>query len=275
MNIDKIYHQIWFQGETEIPQKYEKLYSSCIKVNNNFKRIVWDSNKIINLIKNNYPEYFNFYEKLPLMVQKIDFAKYVILYHYGGIYIDMDVKCLKNINNLLNMFPNEDFLVSNLLLSKMEITAVNGLNKFTRGNKAFVIKNMINNGIIISKKKLDITKKIIDDIVKNFYFKYNNNFRDIYIFNTTGPIIFTDSIMKYKGSDKVKVIDSKYMEPCTVIMKKCDFTKSFFRHEHHRTWGTNHLEKIIYFVKTIDKYKYIITLLVIIIIYLIFFRKKK
>ena len=40
------------------------------------------------LLKDNYPKYLKTYNAFPLMIQKIDFAKYVILYHYGGIYID-------------------------------------------------------------------------------------------------------------------------------------------------------------------------------------------
>ena len=43
------------------------------------------------------------------------------------------------------------------------------------------------------------------------------------------------------------------MEPCTVLMKKCDLTKSFFKHEHQRTWGTNKLEYIISIIKFYNK----------------------
>ena len=274
MNIEKVYHQIWFQGESKIPQKYEKYYKSCLKVNNDFQRIIWDSNKIDNLLKNHYPEYINFYESLPLMVQKIDYAKYIILYHYGGIYIDMDVKCLKNIKKLLNMFSDADFIVSLLPMNKVEISSINMMNKFSKKNKKLKIKNMINNGIIISRKRLDLLKQLIDGIKDNFYKKYNKNLRDLYIFNTTGPIIFTHIINKYQGNKNIKVIDSKYMEPCTILMKKCDFTKSFFHHEHQRTWGTSHLEKVIKILKFCNYHRLEIFILLCLLIYFLFFRNR-
>ncbi len=34
------------------------------------------------------------------MIQKIDFAKYCIIYTYGGVYVDMDSECLKSIDGL-------------------------------------------------------------------------------------------------------------------------------------------------------------------------------
>jgi inositol phosphorylceramide mannosyltransferase catalytic subunit len=275
MEIVNIYHQIWFQGESNIPEKYEKFYKSCMKINSNYKRIIWDSETIKDLIKNNYPEYLNFYEKLPLMVQKIDFAKYVILYHYGGVYIDMDVKCLKNIDDLKKKFPDADFIVSELPMNKIELKSIKLINNLNKRVKKMKRNKLINNGIILSKKKLDFLLILIEEIINNFYYKHNKNLRDIYIFVTTGPIIFTNVILNYKGISNIKVIDNKYMEPCTVLMKKCDFTDSYFHHEHQRTWGTSHLERIIKTIKIFNKNRNIILIFIIIIAYIIYRNRKK
>ena len=48
-----------------------------------------------------YPNLLPSYKKLDLMIMKIDFMKYIILYHYGGIYADMDTVCLKDIDPLI------------------------------------------------------------------------------------------------------------------------------------------------------------------------------
>ena len=123
------------------------------------------------------------------MVQKIDFAKYVILYHYGGVYIDMDVKCLKNINNLKKLFPDADFIVSELPINKLELKSINFLNSFNKHGRKMKEKKMINNGIILSKKRLDLVLNLIEDIKNKFYFKHNKNLRDNIYFITTGPIV--------------------------------------------------------------------------------------
>ena len=64
------------------------------------------------------------------------------------------------------------------------------------------------------------------------------------------------------------------MEPCTVLMKKCDFKSSFFHHEHQRTWGTNHLERIIKVIKIFNKYRLFILTLIVILCFIIYRRKK-
>ena len=47
------------------------------------------------------------------MIQKIDFAKYAILYTYGGIYMDMDVECFKSLNNTPGL-NESDLIVTNM-----------------------------------------------------------------------------------------------------------------------------------------------------------------
>ena len=45
-----------------------------------------------------YPDLLPQYKKLDLMIMKIDFMKYIILYRYGGLYADVDSICLKKID---------------------------------------------------------------------------------------------------------------------------------------------------------------------------------
>ena len=41
---------------------------------------------------------------------KIDLARYIILYHYGGVYIDMDMEWIKDFSFLID---NDDELIIN------------------------------------------------------------------------------------------------------------------------------------------------------------------
>jgi mannosyltransferase OCH1-like enzyme len=73
---------------------------------------VWDKISIEKFIKKTYPEYWHIYDYFNIMVQKIDFAKILIIYHFGGAYIDMDMVCLKNIDDLIK--PNDTLIFSNM-----------------------------------------------------------------------------------------------------------------------------------------------------------------
>ena len=100
-NIPKIIHQIWFQGENNIPDFHKKYQNICKTMYSNWEYMFWDNDSITNLITENYPHLLFYYNYFPHLVQKVDLARYIILNHYGGCYVDMDVECLKPIDNLL------------------------------------------------------------------------------------------------------------------------------------------------------------------------------
>nr|AEX62747.1 uncharacterized glycosyl transferase [Moumouvirus Monve] len=100
--IPNILHQIWIQGYDKIPDDLKKYFINCQKVNNNFEHILWDDDKIRKLLIDKFdPEYLETYDYFKVPAQKADFARYAILYTYGGIYLDMDMVCRKNLESLL------------------------------------------------------------------------------------------------------------------------------------------------------------------------------
>lgn len=65
-----------------------------------YKHILWnDREDIDNLVRDNYSQYFEFYNNLPYHIMKIDIARLLILHNMGGIYTDMDVFCYQNFFN--------------------------------------------------------------------------------------------------------------------------------------------------------------------------------
>ena len=281
MNIPHIIHQIWFQGESKIPDKYNKMYKSCLEINKNYKRILWDSNKIENFLQQKYPKYLKIYNKFPLMIQKIDFAKYAILYHYGGIYVDMDVMCLKNIDGLINMNKK-----SEIILSKLPYTET--LNKLLNIYINYVSKylykyhdKLINNGIIMTISKHNYFIYLIEHISKviNKNINYSLYNKEAFVCVTTGPTIFSYCLKEYKKKykNKITILPYKYMEPC-IEVQKCDLKYAYFNHIHQRTWGSRGFELIVKMLHVIykikeNKLKY--SLILICIIFLIFLIKKK
>lgn len=81
---------------------WKPCYNSWLKEFSSYNHILWDKDEINGLIEKNYPEYYDFYNCLPLDIMKYDVARLLILYHYGGIYADMDVFCYKNFEKYLN-----------------------------------------------------------------------------------------------------------------------------------------------------------------------------
>ena len=250
--ISKIIHQIWFQGEDKIPEKLNNYKNECKKINKDYQYYIWDDDMIRRLLKDNYPDYYKTYNAFPLMIQKIDFAKYVILYHYGGVYVDMDVRCLKNATTLIKKFTGNDMIVSN---SSSGIP-YKWCNIITKLLFDFVVEmDYVNNGIMLVKKNHHFLLYLCDEISKRLpNYSFNILTRDPYVWVSTGPGIVTKCIMDYKKKHplNLKIIDAKYLEPCdgnipssassattadlNDIKTPCDLSDSYFIHIHEKSW---------------------------------------
>lgn len=110
-SIPLILHQIWLdknnKGKVDIPDKYKELgYSEILKtLNPTFKYELWNQEKIENLLKNNknlsrWKDFY--YNGLTEHMERCDFSRYLIMYTFGGIYLDLDFKCFKSLLPLLN-----------------------------------------------------------------------------------------------------------------------------------------------------------------------------
>ena len=85
-----------------LPKQLEEL-SNKIKLNNpNFKYLFFDDNAIVNFMKICMPEYIDFFVNLKHKIQQIDFFRYLAVYYYGGIYLDLDIDINHNLDELYN-----------------------------------------------------------------------------------------------------------------------------------------------------------------------------
>lgn len=94
--IDKRIHCFWFSGEKK-PRTYQKCIDSWRKVCPDYEIIEWNAD--------NYDCNKNIFMKKAYEGKKwafvSDYARLDVIYHFGGIYLDMDVELLKPLDPLL------------------------------------------------------------------------------------------------------------------------------------------------------------------------------
>ena len=94
----------------QIPNKYKGLVSQVKRLNPNCNYIFFSDHDIDVFIKNNFPQYQQVFDNFPYTIQKIDFFRYLAVYYYGGVYLDLDFKVVKSLQNFKNssqcIFPN-------------------------------------------------------------------------------------------------------------------------------------------------------------------------
>lgn len=269
MSIPKIIHQIWFQGEDFIPKHLVNYQNSWKEKNQDYQYMFWDMNSIKDLIKQaNVVWITETYDNFPLMIQKIDFAKYIILYLIGGIYIDMDMKCLKPLNSLLEL-PNMNN--KKVLLSNLTFDFIQRVIFLLTGN--LNIRNIVNNGIIMCEAKHEIILNTIKYVYQNKdnFFKNKSNF--LYIFYSTGPLALSNALIDYTNKnknklDEIEILHQDYFEGCDlgdIKNNNCKIPeKAIGIHYYEASWNSkneNNLVKYYYFIK--DNIILIILLLIV------------
>jgi len=92
--IPKIMHHIWFGGD--IPPLYLNYLDECKKLYPDWEFKFWSDKDIDDLEL----KYRDAYDKIRSYAGKADIARYEILYRFGGVYKDLDVKCLRPLDDL-------------------------------------------------------------------------------------------------------------------------------------------------------------------------------
>jgi len=99
--IPKIIHHIWM-GNKEIPQNNIFCINTIKELHKDFEYKLWIDKDIDELMKNDFPDYYDEFNKLPRMIMKIDMFRYFLMYKFGGLYTDVDYYMFKSFDLLEN-----------------------------------------------------------------------------------------------------------------------------------------------------------------------------
>lgn len=87
--MEKIIHQSW--KTNELSSREQEWVDSVKKAFDGYEYKFWTDEDNDGLVRLSYPEFYNYYKEL-LPIQKSDFARHLYIYHFGGVYLDLDVK---------------------------------------------------------------------------------------------------------------------------------------------------------------------------------------
>jgi mannosyltransferase OCH1-like enzyme len=112
MDFDYATHFIWFQNlypthdgsPSQIPTHSSHAPALCRKFNPDYEIITWNATSSREFFAAEYSWFLPTYDNYRYPIQRIDALKYFVLYHYGGVYMDLDIACRRPLDPLLN-FP--------------------------------------------------------------------------------------------------------------------------------------------------------------------------
>tara|TARA_A100001015_G_C15029482_1_gene732369 strand:- start:2645 stop:3418 length:774 start_codon:yes stop_codon:yes gene_type:complete len=193
-----------YYDKNKIPQK---VYDNMKEYAPNYKFKVYDDQEIALFLKKYYgKDVLNTFLTLHRGAHKADLFRYCYLYIYGGIYMDIKTKLIKNINDIFNK-PNVNFYT---VLSMHKPTIYQGIIATTPKNPIFLslIEHIVNVEKPI-KRYFEFTidfyrklKKFYDNIeFHNNMYKDKYNKYNLYLFEekcTRNPEDCEDGLDKYK-----------------------------------------------------------------------------
>ncbi len=94
----KIIHQTWANDK---PPEQLAIWSKTWKDHHpNHEHLIHTDEDNERLVMSHFPKHLESYRSFPHNIQRVDIARLMWLYVYGGIYADMDVECLRNTDTL-------------------------------------------------------------------------------------------------------------------------------------------------------------------------------
>jgi mannosyltransferase OCH1-like enzyme len=117
--IPRIIHRVY--KDTDVPVEWRAAFQSCHVVNPSYQHYFWTDETARDFIQANFDWFLPTYDGYPYQIQRVDALRYFLLWHYGGVYMDMDIGCRLPLEPLLEVpvwFPRTwPYGVSNDLIA--------------------------------------------------------------------------------------------------------------------------------------------------------------
>ena len=98
--IAKIIHQTW---KTDVvPEAWRGYVESWKTMHPGWEHRVWTDEANRAFVAEHYPDLLATFDAYPYAIQRADAIRYCLLHHYGGVYVDMDIECLRPIDELID-----------------------------------------------------------------------------------------------------------------------------------------------------------------------------
>lgn len=172
------------------PESWLAARNSCIELHSKFdKHHYWTDKNSKEFLEKNYPWFVKTWLSYKTNVQKADALRYFVLHHYGGVFLDMDLSCLQQLDGLFNYLDNRVSPDEHIFLAV----------------KAFPVG--ISNGFMITTKNHPLLQHVIENLEL-----YNRNFLlpHATIVISTGPMCISIQIQLHRSLwNSILVLDGK------------------------------------------------------------------
>lgn len=240
-------HQIYLQGESQIPQNIKQSIHELRLRNPNWEYRFYDETAILNYIKDHYDKstldlYLSIDEAYS--AAKSDFFRYLVMYQEGGVYLDLKSSCIYTLDSILT--EQDEFIICNWENERGQQYEGYGKHKVL----AFLKHGEYQQWHIIAKKHSPFLKAVIDEVsfrIQN-YLPYKYHIGRKGVLNTTGPIPYSIAIEGLIHTKQHPFRYQRYAKDLGLVYKNADTTEVNRNHYSKQIKPLIHLNKMNYYL---------------------------
>ena len=194
MKIPRIIHQI-YEDPAGPPTNLLNIAETWKENHPDWEYWFWNRQKMNNFLESTCPDFLDYYRSYPFNVQRWDAVRYLILYYFGGLYVDLDYECICPLDVLLT-----------------DSICCMGLEPALHIRPLYNKSLLVGNALMASAPKHPYMKAIIKDMKMNFSVDYHQG-DSIQILATTGPLMVTRVYERFKKKKAITLLPSDLVTP--------------------------------------------------------------
>lgn len=193
--IPRIIHQI-YEDPVGPPEYLLNMATTWKRYHPAWEYRFWNRLAIQQLMKTHFPKLLPSYRDFPLDVQRWDAIRYLVLYQYGGLYVDMDYECMEPLDSLLH-----------------NATCCIGLEPKAHAS-TYAMSFIVGNALIASIPRHPFLKKVIDAVfsIKKECLPVSG----MQVLKTTGPFMITRLYNSYPCKKEITLLPACQIAPLAI-----------------------------------------------------------
>lgn len=223
--IPRIIHQTWKRHV--LPERYRSLAESWRRAHPNWQWRLWTDADNEAFVERAFPELLERYRGYPHPIQRVDMIRYLILYRHGGVYVDLDFECFRNITPLLQ---------GRQCVLSLEADAHNTVHG---------AKRIVSNAFMAATPHHPLFRAVIRDLQSH---RSRQTVPDRVVLDTTGPMMLTRVLDRLSADAPVTVLGAEHLFPLCMteadLLRKAPpppevaarLARAFGMHWHDGTW---------------------------------------
>jgi hypothetical protein len=180
-------HFVFLNKDEEMPEAFKVCYERTKKFHPDWDIKMYNEDDANNILMEHFPSLIPIYNSYTHVVQKSDILRVILVYLYGGFYMDLDMYCLKSLDELC---AHELVLGKEFLITEDELYRIGAKHRMQIANYMFGSRARHPFWLSFLKESIEVAKHDIhyeNDIIKvtgpqlmtNVYYKYKRQYKDI------------------------------------------------------------------------------------------------